>query len=89
MIRLAYPWFLFLLVFLIPIFLWGKRSGGRIRFSSLDLMKSMNLKAKSNPKVVLLLLRSLAIILIVIALARPQSGRQFTKTNSEGVDILL
>ena len=89
MIRLAYPWFLFLLVFLIPIFLWGKKSGGRIRFSSLDLMKSMNLKAKSNPKVVLLLLRSLAIILIVIALARPQSGRQFTKTNSEGVDILL
>ena len=89
MIRLAYPWFLCLLLVIIPIFLWGQKSGGKIRFSSIDLLKSMNLRAKSNPKLILLILRSLAIIFLVVALARPQSGRQFTKTNSEGVDILL
>ena len=89
MIRLAYPWFLFFLLCLVPIFLWGKKSSGRVRFSSLDLMKSMNLKAKLNPKTLLLLFRSLAIIFIVLALARPQSGRKFTKTSSNGVDIFL
>ena len=89
MIRLAYPWFLCLLLIIIPIFIWGQKSGGKVRFSSIDLLKSMNMGAKKNPKLILLILRSLAIILLVVALARPQSGRQFTKTNSEGVDILL
>ncbi|MEC7181287.1 MAG: VWA domain-containing protein [Bdellovibrionota bacterium] len=89
MIRLAYPWFLCLFLVIVPIFIWGQKSGGKIRFSSIDLLKSMNMRARNNPKLILLILRSLAIILLVVALARPQSGRQFTKTNSEGVDILL
>ena len=30
MIRLAYPWFLCLLLVIVPIFIWGQKRGGKV-----------------------------------------------------------
>ena len=38
---------------------------------------------------ILIVLRSIVIIIIILALARPQSGREETKVKTEGIDIVL
>ena len=90
MTRFAHPWFLLLLILIIPMILyWGRSTGGRIKFSSLELLKSLKIDSMFHPRQILLVLRILVIILFVLALARPQSGKKFTKITSEGIDIML
>lgn len=88
MIHLAHPWFLLLLFFIIPLFYGSQRAGGRIRFSNLNLLSGFK-QPKFHPRQILLVLRILAFALLVIALARPQTGKKFTEVDSEGVDIML
>ena len=84
--------FLLLLVLLIPLLIYfylrGKNRGS-IKFSTLE-------NAKGSPKSWalwarhgLIALRCLAIFLLVVALARPQSGKEETKVASEGIDIVM
>ncbi|MDB9787157.1 VWA domain-containing protein [Bacteriovoracaceae bacterium] len=90
MMRLAHPWFLLLILAIIPIILWRKKSGGRLRYSNLDLIKNVKIHLpKFHPRSILLLLRILTVIFFIIALCRPQSGKKFSEVSSEGVDILL
>ena len=86
--RFSDPLFFILLLF-IPLFIYlGKNTGGRILFSSIEPLKKI--KSRSfNPKFLLRVLRSLALVFLVCALARPQSGKRFSEISSEGVDIML
>ena len=81
----------FLLLLLIPPFLYlaRKRRSSGLTFSSQDLIADLKptLKIILARKVVFL--RVAALILLISALARPQSVIEDVKTVSEGVDIVL
>lgn len=84
------PWF-FLLLVVIPLLIYRyfKRQHGTVRFSSVDSMKRIGPSWALWARYGLLLLRCLTVILLVIALARPQKGREETKITTEGIDIVL
>lgn len=91
--RFATPWALVLLA-LIPvlIFVFKKTESFRtssIRFSNKDLISGIkpSLRAKLRDK--LIYVRCLALLLLIVALARPQSMLEETKRYVEGIDIVL
>jgi Ca-activated chloride channel family protein len=90
-VRLASPWFLLLLA-LLPL-LWPR--GGRpprtaaIRYPTLAALRVVAPAGAARRRAVLGLLRALALVLLVVALARPQAGTAATKVHREGVDVVL
>ncbi len=88
--RLDHPGFLFLLL-LLPFLIWylGQRNNGRIRFSDLSISRQLvpSFWVRSLP--VLNFARFLVIVLMIFALARPQSSQSREQITSEGIDILL
>jgi len=92
MFRFAYPYILFLLVLVVPLVYYGLRKPRRersIAYSSLAAMESAGLRASLWKRYAKLVLRVLALALIVLAMARPQTGRSESKIESEGIDIML
>ncbi len=80
------------LLFLIPAFLWWgrrRRTEGRIRFATLSQLKRVSGLPRVDPRLVLHAVRAVALVLLVLAVARPQAGKKFTEVASEGVDIFL
>jgi Ca-activated chloride channel family protein len=68
---------------------WSKsRDGGRVYFSDLKWLK-LTRKGAHSSRILLNLLRGIAFLLMVVALARPSLGKKFTQTESSGVDIFL
>lgn len=88
--RLDHPGFLILLL-LLPFLLWylGQKDSGRIRFSDLSIGRQLvpTFWVKSLP--FLTFARFLVIVLMIFALARPQSSHSREQITSEGIDILL
>lgn len=85
------PWIL-ILSLLIPFYIvWSiyKDKSGTMKFSSITQLKhikpSLTIKLRYLP----LILRSIAIFLIIVCLARPQKGIEHTKIPTEGIDIML
>ena len=91
MIRFEDPWLLaFLLIIPIMIFYqFKKMRTRRIRFSTLYNFKQLIKSHALFFRHLVLVLRFLAIILLTIALARPQSGTKETEIIAEGIDIML
>lgn len=87
--RFADPYFFILLLSIIPLWLTSKRTGGRIKFSQLAIFYHLKNFKTFNPRWPLLVLRSFVIIFFILALARPQAGKNFRETSSLGVDIML
>ncbi len=89
--RFESPLFLLLLL-LLPIWWWWliKRSKNPfVQFSEVTTLASLaKLSWWSNPYI-LPGLRCLTLILLILTLARPQTGRSFTEVLTEGVDIVL
>jgi len=87
------PEYLFLLLLLIPVVFWYiwemHKSDASLQISShrnlLQFSKSGKIKFRHVPFV----LRTLAIISIIIALARPQASNSWRTQNSEGIDIMM
>ncbi len=93
MYRFADPEYLYLLLLipLLAIWYWkqrGKRSG-KIRFSDIGIVKKIGKTTKQHLRHVVFLFRLLFLSLIILALARPQSGSKMRETSTEGVDIIL
>ena len=89
----ADPKFLFLLL-LLPLLGWRywqrhKQLGGSIRYSNLELLKNLPKPSSYFSRHLLFVLRMLALALIIIALARPQSGHTEEEVTTEGIDIVL
>jgi Ca-activated chloride channel family protein len=89
----ADPQFLLLLL-LLPLIGWWywrryQRLGGTIRYSNLDLLKNLPKPSNYLPRHLLFGLRLLAIALIIVALARPQSGHTEEEVTTEGIDIIM
>lgn len=87
------PEYLFLLLLLVPMIFWYvkemHKSDASLQISShrslLTLAKSKRLKMMHLPFV----LRSLAVALLIIALARPQASNSWRTESTEGIDIML
>lgn len=95
MFRLTFanPSLLFLLFLIIPLILWYVYGHNRIKpFIQVSESERLN-KLGSSWKVTLrhlvFVLRILAIIFIIIALARPQSSNNLRNISNEGIDIML
>jgi len=87
------PEYLFLLLLLIPIVFWYIKEMHKSD-ASLQISTHRNLQTmKKSYKVKLLhvpfILRSLAIALIIIALARPQASNSWRTESTEGIDIMM
>ncbi|GAA4301701.1 VWA domain-containing protein [Compostibacter hankyongensis] len=92
-IEFAYPLF-FLLLLLVPVMIWWylrRRKGAQatLRVSSLEGLKDLPVSWKVRFRPLLFVLRLLAYLLLVVALARPQRSNVSETINSEGIDIVL
>jgi len=91
MFDFQYPWLLTLLAlpFILALLKGGKGHSGSIRFSSTRLLGADASIRRSRPLGWLTALRILALLLMIIALARPRLGEGYTDIESSGVDIIL
>ncbi len=92
-VTFAYPWVLLLLV-LVPIMLawhWfiGQKRQPSITYSSLKIFNSFPSTWKEKFRHVPVILRSLAVGLLIVALARPQSYSSGQNITTEGIDIVM
>jgi Ca-activated chloride channel homolog len=91
MIILRNPWFLFALV-LVPAIWWmWFRAGQRpaVQFSGVSRLKSRQPMWSLRARYALPVLRSLAVILLVLSIARPQKADEETRVTTEGIAIQL
>ena len=91
MIRFENPWLLAFLIIipLMMLYQWKGLGRSRLKFSSLDNLKKLRKPSSIFLRHILLTLRCLAITLLVMALARPQTGTRTKEVLSEGIDIIL
>ena len=80
-------------VFLVPVvFVWVRARASHqyapLRFSSLDLLKGVGATFVTRTRFVLPLLRTLAVLALIVAMARPQSGGAYFDA-SEGIAIQM
>lgn len=87
------PWVLMFLIPLLAILVWNylhrKRKIPSLQFSSLKLIKSIPPSARTRLMVVPSLLKAIALVLAILALARPQEANTKVKKNVEGIDIFI
>jgi Ca-activated chloride channel family protein len=83
-----------LLLLLIPLFavylkLRGKRRKIPVRFPTLEIFKATGPGLAARWRHLPMILRAAALILIVVALARPQKISQEKEIHTEGIDIMM
>ena len=83
-IRFEDPWF-FLLLLLLPLYIYYYNNRGRKKYVE---FKISSLSGLQNKKFIPAK-RILSFLMIVIALARPQTGFSNKKISSEGIDMML
>jgi len=90
MFRFAYP-IVFAALALLPLVVWwvSRRRERSVGYSSVSLLLDAGLEAPVWKRYGKLFLRVLALALVIVAIARPQTGQSEHKTYTEGVDILL
>lgn len=89
-IRFASPWFLLLIVPLLVAFVWRhRRPGPTVIYSSVDLVSSLPTTFRQRFCACLPWIQLLAAILMIGALARPQSADEKTRIRTEGIAIQM
>ena len=83
-------WFLLLLIPLVAYYIYRTRQGGAaVTVSTTSSVKRAPKSWRYYLRHIPFILRCIALTLIVIAMARPQTAEHNSKTNSEGIDIVL
>jgi Ca-activated chloride channel family protein len=92
MFRFEDPWILGLLA-LLPIVWWVRgrsaRRTGALRFSAVSTIRDTGQSAARWLSLIPAALRSVALVAVVVALARPQTGMTSEEILTEGIDIVL
>ncbi len=93
MFQFADPYYLILLL-LLPLMVWwywrGRlRNTAKIMYSDIRLLKQVKPSLKQRLRPALFVIRLVAVALIVLALARPQSSHKEEEITTEGIDIVL
>ncbi len=91
--RFAYPAF-FGLLLLVPFMIWWqsrskKRNFPVMRLTTLAGIEKIKPTGKVRLRPMLFVLRIIAIVMLTIALARPQSSNVTERIDSEGIDIVI
>jgi Ca-activated chloride channel family protein len=91
MFRFAYPYLLGLLALLVPVvYVYvRKRRERSVGYPSVDLVLGAGLEAGAWKRFGRLALRVAVLALLILAIARPQTGQSEYTTHTEGVDSLL
>ncbi|GAA4468067.1 VWA domain-containing protein [Nemorincola caseinilytica] len=89
----AHPWF-FLLLLVVPLMIWWQLRGRRneqpvMRLTSLSGLVLPHGGTKARYRPVLFVLRVISVLMLIIALARPQSSNTTENVDSDGIDIVL
>ena len=89
----THPYFLLLLALVPLLILWyfrgfGRR-GGRLQFSHLGFLKKIHKRSAVRARHILFFLRIAVVILLIVALARPQGKKENREIHSETIDIVL
>ena len=93
MLKFANPEFLALLAVIPVLVIWYIRQhrarAGTIRYSNIGTIKSVG-RSRSTPlRHSVFVSRALVVALLIVAFARPQSGRTEQEVITEGIDIVL
>lgn len=89
--RLHDPWALALLV-VVPLLFWLERRtrhAAAVRYPTLGVLRAIPYAGARRWRWVLYALRGIALLLLVIALARPQLGKAESQFTGQGIDIML
>lgn len=93
MFRFQDPIFLVFIVvaigLLVYYFKFKKARVASIRYSDVNLVRRLRPSFRLRERHILPVLRTLAIVFLAFALARPQSGRKGQEVSTEGIDIML
>ncbi len=87
--RFEFPW-AFLMVPLLLLIVWlslRKRPGVGITFSSVRTAAAAGMTTRTRLSRLPLIVRALAVVLLIVGLARPQQGREEVRDVSEGIAI--
>jgi Ca-activated chloride channel family protein len=90
-VQLASPWLLVLLA-LVPLVLAGRlrrRRSAAVRYPTLAALRAVAPAGAGRRRAILTVLRAVTLVLVVLALARPQAGTATAKVRREGIDIVL
>jgi Ca-activated chloride channel homolog len=92
-ITFAYPWFFLLLLAIPAMIVWyiyrGEKKQSGFIFSNFKLINYKTKNFKERLVLVPMILRSLVILCLTMALARPQSFNSGENVSTEGIDIVL
>ena len=92
-ITFANPYLLYLLLIIVPVVVWyvlnHKRTHASIQVSTIKGFGNNHFTYKHILRHVVFGFRVIAIVLIIIAIARPQSTLSWKDEESEGIDIVL
>ena len=91
--RFADPYYLLLLLLLPPFVWWyasrGERTLGTLRYSAVDRLRRADRRRTGRWRHVPFGLRLLALALLLVAFARPQTGVTAENVATDGIDIVL
>ena len=85
-------WLLLLLLMPILVYLYvvqGRQRQGSVQFSDLASLRRMGNTMWTHLRHLLFVFKLLGLVLLVVALARPQAGREKREMSAEGIDIML
>jgi Ca-activated chloride channel family protein len=93
MLTFAAPWFLLLLL-LVPLFAWRyvrrtREGEGSLRFASTVALEGARPPWTVRARHLLFALKTAALVLAVVAIARPRMGIEEEEILTEGIDIML
>lgn len=92
-ITFAYSWVLYFLLIIPAIVAWyiwfGRKKQAAISYSSLSIFKKIPATFKERLRHLPFIVRMLAVIFLIIALARPQNFSAGQNINAEGIDIAM
>jgi Ca-activated chloride channel family protein len=93
MFRFQDPIFLVFIIVAIGVlvyyFMFRRVRAASIKYSDINLVRRLKPSFRIRERHLLAVLRTLAIVFLAFALARPQSGRKGQEISSEGIDIVL
>jgi Ca-activated chloride channel family protein len=87
------PNYLYLLLLLVPLVVWyvlrNKHFTPKLTVSSVAQLKNVKSSTRRRLRHIPFILRCLVVVLIIVALARPQSTENKNNVSTEGIDIVL
>ena len=92
-ITFAHPWILYFLLLIPLVLFWywkrNKVKSAALTYSSLEIFEDLKSTVKEKLRHLPILLRSLALGLFIVALARPQSFSDGENIYTEGIDVAM